>query len=305
MYKKLPPLKAAHYFAVASKLGSIKKASEALNISSSAITQQIMFLEQQLNITLLEHNHKLFKLTDKGKSYAKALDSILAQLGNHTMKLINSETQIENVGIGIDGSMVNLFLKYSKYYLRKHPNIKLNMEVCTSAEEQAKQFLDNKIDMQIFTSETTPNLNCYKISSQKIILVASSKYLENIHDNLSSAKIIYNNRKIHTNLWILWCQQYDLPYPDETRFIEYPYIQIAIDATVEGMGIFLCHDELVEKYLKDGSLVRVNNDYIYSPLNYYLYVKKSAEKIKSVQNIRDWILQRIANKSELVKYELK
>lgn len=264
-----------------------------------------MFLEQQLNISLLEHNHKLFKLTDNGKSYAMALDAIFIQLGNNTVKLINHQTQIENASIGIDGSMVNLFLKYSQHYLKKHPNLKLNMEICTSAEEQTKQFVDNQIDLQIFTSESIPNLNCYKISSQKIILVASPKYLETIQNDLARAKIIYNNRKIHTNLWVLWCQQHDLAYPDEKRFIEYPYIQIAIDATVAGMGIFLCHDELVKKHLKEGSLVRVNHDYIYSPANYYLYVKKSAEKIKSIQNIRDWILQRIANQSEVVKYEFK
>ena len=86
--KKLPPLKSLQAFEVAARLNSFAKAADELNLTPSAISHQIRFLEERLGLILFHRVHKGVELTEIGEKYSAELITIFAALNKATDKIL-------------------------------------------------------------------------------------------------------------------------------------------------------------------------------------------------------------------------
>lgn len=80
MLKHWPPLNALRGFEAAARLGSFHKAAEALNLTQSAISQQIRSLESYLEQPLFYRSGRSVSLTDAGHDLLSTTQSMLQQL---------------------------------------------------------------------------------------------------------------------------------------------------------------------------------------------------------------------------------
>ncbi|WP_312155982.1 LysR family transcriptional regulator, partial [Pseudomonas sp.] len=80
MLKHWPPLNALRGFEAAARLGSFHKAAEALNLTQSAISQQIRSLESYLEQPLFHRTGRSVSLTDAGHDLLSTTQSMLQQL---------------------------------------------------------------------------------------------------------------------------------------------------------------------------------------------------------------------------------
>lgn len=80
MLKHWPPLNALRGFEAAARLGSFHKAAEALNLTQSAISQQIRSLESYLEQPLFHRNGRSVSLTDAGHDLLSTTQAMLQQL---------------------------------------------------------------------------------------------------------------------------------------------------------------------------------------------------------------------------------
>lgn len=80
MLKHWPPLNALRGFEAAARLGSFHKAAEALNLTQSAISQQIRSLESYLEQPLFHRNGRSVSLTDAGHDLLSTTQALLQQL---------------------------------------------------------------------------------------------------------------------------------------------------------------------------------------------------------------------------------
>ncbi|MDH0729107.1 LysR substrate-binding domain-containing protein [Pseudomonas sichuanensis] len=80
MLKHWPPLNALRGFEAAARLGSFHKAAEALNLTQSAISQQIRSLESYLEQPLFYRTGRSVSLTDAGHDLLSTTQTLLQQL---------------------------------------------------------------------------------------------------------------------------------------------------------------------------------------------------------------------------------
>ena len=80
MLKHWPPLNALRGFEAAARLDSFHKAAEALNLTQSAISQQIRSLESYLEQPLFHRNGRSVSLTDAGHDLLSTTQAMLQQL---------------------------------------------------------------------------------------------------------------------------------------------------------------------------------------------------------------------------------
>ena len=83
---RLPPLQTLRAFEAAARLGSFTTAARELNISQSAVSQQIQLLEEALGKALFDRMTRRLVLTHAGELFAptvrQALDMI-AEVAGH------------------------------------------------------------------------------------------------------------------------------------------------------------------------------------------------------------------------------
>lgn len=76
----LPPLASLRAFEAVSRLGSVKLASEYLNVTPSAISHQLRTLETHFGVQLIQMKGRHICLTDEGAIYAPAIIHAFADL---------------------------------------------------------------------------------------------------------------------------------------------------------------------------------------------------------------------------------
>ncbi len=91
--------------------GSIRKASEHLFVASSAVSRQILKLEDELGISLFERSPSGVQLTKEGEIFSQFVDRTIADM-NHTLNMLDKlKTDDTNkISIAAQESVVAEFL---------------------------------------------------------------------------------------------------------------------------------------------------------------------------------------------------
>ena len=143
------------YFFQAAEDSSIRKASNNLNINSSAIVRQIQKLEQKLNVKLFNRNSKGLELTDEGTYLYQHLSDQNENNKNFMSELKSKQsTTIGEIKISTGETFAVHFLAPIIFKFRfKYPDVKIK-----ALSKQPDHILDdlitNKFDFGIsFTRE--------------------------------------------------------------------------------------------------------------------------------------------------------
>ena len=86
-HRFLPPLNALKAFESAARLQSLTKASEELNVTRAAVSQQVKQLEHYLEATLFERSGSKLTLTDDAQYYLPLLTQMFDSLSVGTEQL--------------------------------------------------------------------------------------------------------------------------------------------------------------------------------------------------------------------------
>ena len=89
-FRKLPPLHVLHTFEVAAGNLSFKLTAEQLALTPSAVSHQMLALEQFLGTPLFVRKNRRLFLTDAGVAYQKSVSSALEQLRKASAALRSS-----------------------------------------------------------------------------------------------------------------------------------------------------------------------------------------------------------------------
>lgn len=162
-------------FVRVAELGSFRRAADALNISTSAISTHIQALEEHLRVRLFVRSTRRLALTQKGEHFYLLAQKLLADL-DHAETSIRGGTGLEGDVI-VDGpaTMVRLLLlpHWSEFH-RLHPRIQLKFvqgsRFFGGREEDADLLLR-------FGPFGNSELACVPLGSCRTVCVASPGYL--------------------------------------------------------------------------------------------------------------------------------
>jgi len=125
--------RAAIYFDEVARRGSIRRASEHLNIAPSAVDRQIIQLEQHLGLPLFERMPQGLRLTAAGEILLEAVRRYRRDFGKARSQIDNLQgLRRGEVGIALVEGATELLMKHLAPIHAKYPAIAFRIQVASS-----------------------------------------------------------------------------------------------------------------------------------------------------------------------------
>lgn len=178
--------------------GSFSKTAQKLNISQSAISQQIEVLEKFFGAKLFERSIKGVRITEEGKILLKHAKNILGNIKIAKIEINKSLGELKGT-IRISSSTIpgeHILPKYTIMFKKSHPNVNFHIEVNDSDISLAK-LVDGAVDLAAVGSFKGGNeFESIVIAEEELVLAVPSnhelaqKELNNLNEILNYPYII-------------------------------------------------------------------------------------------------------------------
>lgn len=185
------------YFLEVARAGSIKRASEKINISQQALSQSMAAMEKELGITLFERGKKGVALTAAGEKVQEAASEICFIYENLIRNLQKEESAAKQIAIGIAPYMESeYYVKALNYVKWKYPHSKIQM-VSAYDYEAAQLLKQRSIDLAMVSIKGNvddflvkyPNLVFTEFEKVQLFILINKKHKEAKKKKLSFAQL--------------------------------------------------------------------------------------------------------------------
>jgi DNA-binding transcriptional LysR family regulator len=262
---------------------SFSKAARNNYSSSSSLSKQLNWLEDQLRIQLIYRSTRHLSLTEEGKQFYNQSKIIVNQLDN-----LIKETQESNYRV--TGSLTiaaprtfgqTVLVKYMPVFMKDYPDIKVKIKLSNEYQD----LINEQIDVAI---RTQPILDKMLISEE---LSYKRKGLFVSPDLIKDTSIITSLKDLHNypclahtdfktfDVWMFKKDNLRI-----TPYLATNELNILLDAAVNGRGVVYLSEYVVEPYLKDNRLIPLLESYWPDPVLHSVVYPRStfiSSKIKA------------------------
>ena len=173
----LENLRAMGVFACVVERGSFSGAAKDLGITTSAVSQQIRSLEQELNVTLLHRSTRKISLTEAGQAFFQSCQEMMSAAERGKIRI--SELQDNLIGelrLATSPELASLHVVPAlSRWIMAHETLKVNI----LASEQYVNLIEERIDVAVRMSQhvNDDEFEVYPMARVQQILIASPSYL--------------------------------------------------------------------------------------------------------------------------------
>ncbi|MEX0346958.1 MAG: LysR substrate-binding domain-containing protein [Rhizobiaceae bacterium] len=290
----LPPLDYLLAFEAAAKNGSFAAASRHLNISETAISRKVRLLEQHYDIALFVRGHRSITLTSQGKRLLGSVEESMNILRAASQSMF-ARQQKNAVNLAATNSVSSLWLMPR---LRKFNAANRRIKIMLVSSDSDEECLAENMDLTILRGEGDwPGYECRMLFGETVFPVCTREYLDANPKAADISEIhqldLITVDSSHTE-WMTWPEW--LGYNGQsvsglervTSFNTYP---LSIQAAMDGLGIALGWQHLVDPLLETGQLVRPLGDTcVRTQSGYYLMKRTSRKSFPELELVRDWLI---------------
>jgi DNA-binding transcriptional LysR family regulator len=155
------------------------KASEALNLTQSAVSHQIKALEEELGTPLFIRASRGVKLTDAGRLAYEHAKRIVADAEDMVLAVAHREKAL--VGTvrvaAATQALVYLFAPLFEEFMDSHPSVELVFRTTTSTDQTVNGILDGSIDVGFASLAVySPGLAFSRVFEDELVLAVGRKH---------------------------------------------------------------------------------------------------------------------------------
>ena len=265
-WRTLPSLRSLRAFAAAAEFRNLTRAAEALNVTHSAVSQQIRGLEQHLGTRLITRTRHGISLTSQGEFLSAGLLEAFAAMATLT-ESVSSVEAVRPLVVSATPMFSSAFLMPRlSTFIAEFPHIELRID----STIQAVDLKPGGIDMAIrYGTGRWPGLVSQMLLPGCLTVVASSKLIGNrvLRDpvELLDFTLLQEHASVEFDLWL---EKVGIPPDADRRVVRMPG-NMLLDGIRRGDGIGATVPAFVSDELKSGQLVALFDDPI-PQIGYYL-----------------------------------
>ena len=150
----------------------VSRAAASLFLTQAAVTQQVRHLERAVGLQLLERDGRRVRLTDAGRSLAETCRAAL-----RSVEVVEDAAQAMqhlragSLHLGASPTCAAYYLPpHLAEFARRHPGVKLNVTVDTSAEMN-RQVTLGTLDCALVEGAPDPTLTAVEVGRDELLLV--------------------------------------------------------------------------------------------------------------------------------------
>ena len=295
--KDLPPLQWLRAFEASARHLSFTAAATELNVTQSAISQQIKLLENYLGKGLFVRRARSLQLTNSARLYLPDIQGAISQLRKST-ELHFGKTDSKTLTIRSNWAFSVFWLSPRLGdFLEQHPGLSVNIIPALWEAE----YHDKSDFVQIRFGKPTPDEDCTLLTQQIYHYPVCSPELA---ANIKSTEDLEQAVKIEvmglSGQWDDFLQEnvhrknsvQQKSNHSANSLISTPTFILALEMARNSLGVALTHDLIAQNLINSGQLVRVGNVQIPIEESYYLtHVESRSSNIE--KQFCDWLIQNI------------
>lgn len=286
--RRLPPTGSFEAFIAAARFGSLKKASDELNLSVSALSRRVQKLEQHAGRALFSRQGNEYRLNKEGQ---RLFDEISGPFDLVVSAFEDRKApKTKGLVVGVPTSFATAWLiPRLEDFRRRNPDIDLSLDTSGSPLEK----LGDSLDMIVFFAEEgADSLDFQPLRPQGAYMVAKAGLV----DPLRGLKATLRDTPllVHRHLPRIleaWLADVGLPKDYPVQVDSYDDGPLLIAAAQSGLGLALVLEDMVNFYGNSAGLVRPFGEYVRTPFSYALAAKPAGGSTHAIERFRNWIIE--------------
>jgi DNA-binding transcriptional LysR family regulator len=284
-----PPLRAVRTFEAFARHGGVNAAARELDVSPSAVSHQLHLLESFLQQPLTLRQGRNLILTEEGREYYRAIRSAFAVLRSATehVREKSATRQITISLIPLFG--INLFIPRLAEFLRDQPELDINITYANH-----RSYPSDAAELSIrFGTGHWPGYHSEPLMSGAVRPYCSRAFLER-HGPIDSPQALAELPLLHDEergTWGQWFQAADVQHGGALNGLLLEDGQLALTATLTGLGCSLLREPLVAPHVASGELVKLFDLPVDDGRQYYLCRRVGSELSAAGHGLYEWIKQ--------------
>ncbi len=299
--RRLPPLNSIRAFEATARHLSFSKASEELNVTPGAVSQQVKVLEDYLNLKLFKRKNRMILLTDEAQISLPLLTESLDNM-SQAIDMICEQSNDKPLTVTVSPTFASRWLMPRLSSFRnEYPDIDVRID----ATNDIVDLVNDDIDVGIrFGTGEYSRLEAEFLFSQNVIPVCSPKLLDG-KVKLEMPEDLENHTLLHAHGdyffiesvqvdWEMWFATMGIENINARHGLHFSQHNLLIEAAIRGQGVALVGDVVINDELKSGQLVKLFEDTdIPLNLSYYLIYSKNRSNQPRIQAFRQWLLDEV------------
>ncbi len=265
-WNSLPSLTSLRAFATAAEFRNLTKAATALNVTHSAVSQQIRSLEQHLDTRLMTRTRHGISLTSQGEFLAAGLLEVFAKMESLT-ESVSSVEAVRPLVVSATPMFSSAFLMPRlSAFIEEHPHIELRID----STIQAVDLMPGGIDLAIrYGTGNWPGLKAQMVLPGCLTVVASRDLIGKRTLIEPSELLDFTLLQEHASVeFDLWLEKVGVS-PDVNRRVVRMPGNMLLDGIRRGDGIGATVPAFIVDELRSGKLVALFDDPI-PEIGYYM-----------------------------------
>ncbi len=293
MSTPLPTLNGLQMFEAAARHLSFTRAAEELNVTQTAVSHQIRRLEEQLGVRLFVRLNRKLALTREAQDYIPAIRTAFEDLRLATERLRRARAD----DVLTVSTTMSLAAKWLVPRLGRFQEANPGIDVRISTSMRLVDFRREEIDVAIrFGHGEWPGLRATWLMAEDIFPVCSPGLLAGAKP-LARPEDLARHTLLHVGTrrdeWQLWLTAAGVPGELAARpSLTFDQRLMALQAAMDGLGVALGYQRIVEADLAAGRLV-VPFD-ITAPragqAGYYVVAPRETADVPRIARFREWLL---------------
>lgn len=258
--QQIPDLNDVAVFAQVAEAGSFTAAARTLGLPRASVSRTVARLEMAIGAQLLYRTTRKVELTDIGRNFYTTTSRGLALIAEAGEAVAASQAEpagLLRVTAPITFATMS-FIPWMREFLSLHPSVRIALRLTDTAVDP----LDERADLAILTGKQPDSTYLTRrLGLSSMILVASPAYLRDHPAPRSLGDLARHDFVLFTSergeeLWALDGPDGRVEVEVRGRInVTGPHAELS--AALSGLGIAILPDAMTQRYVDEGTLVRV------------------------------------------------
>jgi DNA-binding transcriptional LysR family regulator len=249
----MTPLRAILVFYYVARLNSIAQAAAELNVTASAVSQQIKALEAQIGTILVTRNGRAIKLTEAGERYFEQISDKIEGVIRAT-ELMRGQRLPANIVLRTTPTIAS---KWLLPRLRRFLDLMPDTNIRIDGSNEPVDFNRDNVDLEIRHGlGGWPGLYTEPLTEERFLPVCTTSLAQAGSLSAKAVLALPRIRSVKAQIqWPAWAEAQGI-LPDHTPAkVSFDRSHMAIDAAVLGLGVALESELMIDSELRSGQLV--------------------------------------------------
>ncbi|MGH2423315.1 transcriptional regulator GcvA [Pseudomonas canadensis] len=289
--RDLPPTATLRAFEVATRHATFTSASEELHVTQSAVSHQLKHLEDLWGLQLFQRGKSL-RLTPAGAALAPIVREFFMNLEATLTDLREQKGRVRLKVSTTYSFALKWLLPRLPGLSHQHPEILITLET----SDKAINFSSADSDVAIrLGNGHYPALHSEFMLREQIFPVASPDLLNRFGTPNEPAELLRYPLLTRDGAdlvpkWEAWFEHVGVGVSTLKESVRFADTNMTIEAALLGQGIALARSGHVEAEINDGSLIRLFDVPLASPVAYFFVCPKGVETQPHIISFRNWLL---------------